>query len=40
MYAASAGVPFYTEEISGDRSRAFELAESLARLLLSKGEGR
>jgi hydroxymethylbilane synthase len=44
MYADSAATndapPFYVEEISGPRDRAFELAESLARRLLSGGEGR
>jgi hydroxymethylbilane synthase len=40
MYAAGAGAPFFTEEISGARDRAPELAEALARRLLSRGEGR
>jgi hydroxymethylbilane synthase len=40
MYAVGIGAPFYTEEISGDRIRVFELTESLAHRLLSRGEGR
>lgn len=40
MYAAGAAAPFYIEEISGGRDRALELAESLARRLLAKGEER
>ncbi|MFP3090045.1 hydroxymethylbilane synthase [Treponema sp. TIM-1] len=38
IYAAGAASPFYREEISGDRDRKFELAESLARRLLSGRE--
>jgi hydroxymethylbilane synthase len=40
LYAAGAASPFSIEEISGPRDRAYELAESLARRLLSNGEER
>jgi hydroxymethylbilane synthase len=40
MYAGGGAAPFYIEEISGRRDRALELAESLARRLLARGEER
>jgi hydroxymethylbilane synthase len=41
IYSAegSGRAPIFTEEISGDQDRALELAETLARRLLSRGEG-
>jgi hydroxymethylbilane synthase len=40
MYGAEAGSPLFVEELSGERHKALPLAEELARLLLSRGQGR
>ncbi|MDR3284038.1 MAG: hydroxymethylbilane synthase [Treponema sp.] len=39
LYAAAIDTPVFIEEISGESDRALEMAERLARLLLSKAEG-